>query len=69
VSDQAAAWLCILMGCAAGGYTVYGWRKGRINFKGVSARNTDPVGFWTAIVCSSLWSAITAGAGVYMILR
>jgi hypothetical protein len=68
MNGQAGGWLCVLMGCAAGGYTFYGWKKGRINFKGVNDRDTDPVTFWSAIVCSSLWSACTAGAGVYMIL-
>jgi len=57
------------MGGAAGAYTLYGWKKGRINFRGVSTRAEDPFGFWTSIVCSSLWSAATAGAGLYFFLR
>lgn len=69
MSDQVAAWFCILMGCAAGGYTFYGWKNGWIHFRGVSFRAKDPFGFWLGLVCSSLWSALTAGAGVYVLLR
>lgn len=69
VSDKVAACFSIFLGGGAGVYTVYGWKKGRINFRGVSTRAQDPFGFWTAVICSGIWAALTAGVGLYILLR
>lgn len=68
MNDQAAGYLCIMLGGAVGAYTAYALRKGRINFRGVSTRAHEPIGFWISIVCATVWSAGTLAAGVYMIL-
>jgi hypothetical protein len=68
MSDHVPGYLATLMGLGAGAYTIIGWRKGRIRWRGVSERADGPLLFWSAIVSAGLWSAICTGAGIYMIL-
>ena len=69
MSDLVLGYFCAVLGLSVGAYTIVGWRRGRIRWRGVSERADGPLSFWGAIVSAGIWSAITAGAGIYMILR
>lgn len=64
-----AAWLCIVLGLAVGAYVARGFAKGAFIFKGRVKRSDGPFIWWSAVVMAATWSVLTAGAGIYMILR